>query len=429
MELFKQLAIPTLLAHFLLVAIFALLIGLAQRRKLTSDQEESFGTDRTHTLIGILGFITYHLDTKNLLFFGGGGVLLAFLLGLYYLKKNHAEHRYGLTSILIGLITYCLTPIVILQPYWFSLLLLVVVLVLIEIKPTFVAFTAKIGEDEFTTLAKFILMAGVILPLLPNQPIFSFIDLHPYKVWLSVVIISGISYTSYLLRKFVFKHSGIILTGALGGLYSSTATTVVMAKKSSENPNNALHYSSGILAAITVMYMRVGIFCLLINLQLALYLLPYLAVIIVSCGGLTAFFSYKALQSPLNDTNKDIDEKENPLEIKFAVLSAILFITFSVITHFAVEYYGSSGLQWLSWVAGVADIDPFLLNIFQNTNQLPYVIISIAALQSVVTNNILKTSLALSFATPTIRKTLLMSLGAVIVINLLVVGVLYIVAY
>jgi uncharacterized membrane protein (DUF4010 family) len=397
------------------------LIGLAQRKKKVFDKQETFGTDRTHTFIGIFGFICYHLDTKNLIFFGGGGVLIAFFLGIYYLKKIHDENRYGITTILIALITYCFAPLLALQPYWLSLLILVMILVLTEMKATFVAFTEQISTEEFITLAKFILMAGVILPLLPNKPIFSFIDLHPHNVWLSVVVISGISYFSYLLRKFVFKNSGIVVAGALGGLYSSTATTVIMAKHSTIDEKKSLHYCAAIIAAITVMYMRVAVFCLLMNMELAKTLLPYLGIMMLVCLVITGLFTKKAIKEQPFIHTETLEIKENPLEIKFAVLSAILFITFSVITHFAIQYYGNEGLQVLSWLAGIADIDPFLLNIFQNNNGILPTILAVATLQAVVSNNLLKFIMAVIFANTILRKQLFIGFGSIILVNLAII--------
>lgn len=421
MKFLEQIEIPTYLVHFILVSIFSLLIGLAQRKKNVSDKQETFGTDRTYTFIGIFGFICYHLDTKNLVFFGGGGILIAFFLGIYYLKKIHDENRYGITTILIALITYCFAPLLALQPYWLSLLILVMILVLMEMKATFVAFTEQISNEEFITLAKFILMAGVILPLLPNKSIFSFIDLQPYNVWLSVVVISGISYFSYLLRKFIFKNSGIVVAGALGGLYSSTTTTVIMAKHSTTDEKKSLHYCAAIIAAITIMYMRVAVLCLLMNIELATTLLPYLGIMTSVCLLITILFMRKATKEQPFVHTETLEIKENPLEIKFAVLAAILFIVFSVITHFAIQYYGNGGLQVLSWLAGIADIDPFLLNIFQNNNKILPTILSVATLQAIVSNNLLKFILAMVFANSILRKQLLLGFGTIICINLIII--------
>jgi uncharacterized membrane protein (DUF4010 family) len=109
------------------------------------------------------------------------------------------------------------------QPVWLLLSFVVVILTLTELKNNLISLSKKASEEEFITLAKFIAFAGVILPLLPDKPISDQIPISPYNLWLAVVVVSGISYISYLLKKFVFPNSGLMLTGILGGLYSSTA--------------------------------------------------------------------------------------------------------------------------------------------------------------------------------------------------------------
>ena len=92
-------------------------------------------------------------------------------------------------------------------------------------------------NDEMITLAKFLAISGIILPMLPNENLIPDINLTPYTVWLATVVVSGISYLSYLLRRYVFHESGILVSGIIGGLYSSTATISVLARKS----RKALH--------------------------------------------------------------------------------------------------------------------------------------------------------------------------------------------
>lgn len=103
--------IPQDLVNFLLTTLFALLIGLEQRRH--HEQEKLrylFGTDRTFALIGVVGFVLYIFDKEHLLFFGIGGLVLAVFLGIAYAGKSWKEGRFGMTSMLIALITYCLPP-------------------------------------------------------------------------------------------------------------------------------------------------------------------------------------------------------------------------------------------------------------------------------------------------------------------------------
>ena len=107
MEILSQ--VPKDLVNFLLVVLFSLLIGLEQRRlHIEIEFELLFGTDRTMTLIGIMGYILYVLMPENLTLFYAGGFILSSFLGIYYFNKIKLRNQWGFTSILIALITYCL---------------------------------------------------------------------------------------------------------------------------------------------------------------------------------------------------------------------------------------------------------------------------------------------------------------------------------
>ena len=226
--------LPRELVTFVLVTLFSLLIGLSQRRISLKREGETtlFGTDRTFTFIGILGYLLYILDPMDMRLFMGGGAILGLLLGLNYYVKQSQFHVFGVTTIIIALITYCIAPIVATQPSWFYVMVIVTVLLLTELKHTFTEFAQRMKNDEMITLAKFLAISGIILPMLPNKNLIPDINLTPYSIWLATVVVSGISYLSYLLKRYVFHESGILVSGIVGGLYSSTATISVLARKS-----------------------------------------------------------------------------------------------------------------------------------------------------------------------------------------------------
>ena len=178
-------------------------------------------------------------------------------LGIAYAGRVWRENQFGLTTTVVALITYCLAPLVYTQPPWLVLLILITVLVLVEIKDVLIAFTEKFDKNEFITLAKFIAIAGVILPLTPNEAIIPGLDLTPYKAWLAVVAVSAISYISYLLKKFAFPEAGLFLTGVLGGLYSSTVTTFTLAGKTKTDGYPPMQTAAAILVATAMMFLRI----------------------------------------------------------------------------------------------------------------------------------------------------------------------------
>ena len=163
--------VPRELVTFVLVTLFSLLIGLSQRRISLKREGETtlFGTDRTFTFIGILGYLLYILDPTDMRLFMGGGAVLGLLLGLNYYVKQSQFHVFGVTTIIIALITYCMAPIVATQPSWFYVMVVVTVLLLTELKHTFTEFAQRMKNDEMITLAKFLAISGIILPMLPHK--------------------------------------------------------------------------------------------------------------------------------------------------------------------------------------------------------------------------------------------------------------------
>ncbi len=409
--------IPKDLIHFLLVVIFSLLIGLEQRKlHIDTGFELLFGTDRTITLIGIFGFILYILMPQNLFLFFAGGFVLLVLLGIYYYNKIKIKNQWGLTSIIIALITYCLAPLVYSEPKWMVMLVVVTILIVVEMKESFFNFTKKFDKSEFTSLAKFIIIAGIILPLLPHDPISKVFNISPYQIWLSIVAVSGISYFSYLLRKFVFPNSGIILSAILGGLYSSTATTIILAKKSNE-VNEDGKISAGIIAATGVMYLRLLILAWIFNLSVALMLLPYFIAFAVISIIIMAIILIKNKQP--NNENLKINDTENPLEFKTALIFGLLFSFFTIITNLVVSNFGSMGVNILSFIVGVTDIDPYILNLFQQTSgSISLHTIVNATIIASASNNIIKMIYAIILGKSTIKRMIIIGFMVIIVLNI-----------
>lgn len=406
-------SIPQELVNFLLVVVFSLLIGLEQRRlHIDIEFETLFGTDRTITLIGILGFILYYIMPDSMVLFYGGGVILSALLGVYYHNKIRISNRWGFTSIVIALITYCLTPLVVRQPHWLVLLVVVSILVIVELKESLLNFSKKFDRNEFTLLAKFITIAGIVLPLLPNQPLSQYINISPYQVWVSIVAVSGISYLSYLLRKFAFPNSGIILSAILGGLYSSTATTIILARKSNTEDDKS-HIVAGIFGATCMMYLRILLLAAIFNYKVALLLLPYfVALAIVSAG--TSFFMRYHLNGD-NERHNISSDSSNPLEFKTALVFGLLFAFFAVITTYVLNNYGYIGMNILSFIVGVTDIDPYILNLFQNTSaNLQVEAVAKATIIATASNNLIKMIYATILGKAEIRKVIVLGFAVII---------------
>ncbi|HPE75985.1 MAG TPA: MgtC/SapB family protein, partial [Draconibacterium sp.] len=153
--------IPVLFIQFLLTAVFSFIVGLEQRKQYTDKEDQhTFGTDRTFVFIGLFGFVLLIAQPVEMYFYLGGGLVLSLFLGIFYFQKIRFQNNYGLTTVLLALLTYTLPLLIITQPNWLVMLFFVLVLILTESKHKIRGFSEKIDRTEFITLAKFIIIAG-----------------------------------------------------------------------------------------------------------------------------------------------------------------------------------------------------------------------------------------------------------------------------
>lgn len=417
--------LPAGVTDFLLIITFSLLIGLSQRRLNLNKEATFFGSDRTFTLIGLFGYILFKLTPGDFTLFSGGGLALVILLGLNYWFKVNKLASYGITSIITALITYCMGPMVCLMDSWFYVSVVVVVLVLTEMKSTFVELAQKMNNDEFITLAKFLLICFIILPMLPDERIFPEINLTPYRIWLATVIISGISYLSYLVKRYIFPQSGVVVSGLIGGLYSSTATITILGRKCrNANAEHMQEYATAMFMAVGMMFLRLMIIIAIFNAAaFKMMVFPMSALMIVSIG--IGFFIRRG-----NRDNRDIPKKaeeevleveENPLEFKVALIFAFLYIVFTAVTYFTLTLVGTKGLTLLSFISGVSDITPFILNLLEgHYTGISLSVLTASCLIATLSNNIMKMFYAIGFSgnRRELAKPLLVGFGILSILNL-----------
>ncbi len=413
--------IPDEFKKFILVLIFSLLIGLEQRRHHINENEDLlFGTDRTFTFVGLLAYVLFIADPVNYIPFLIGFVLIGALLAIQYFHKIGQNSKYGLTSTILALLTYCIPIMVFTQPVWLVLSFIVALLLITELKSHFITLSKKASEEEFITLAKFIAFAGIILPLLPEANISEQIPISPYHLWLAIVVVSGISYASYLLKKFVFPDSGIFLTGLLGGIYSSTATTVILARQEKQGLSGPQTVAA-IMIANGMMYLRILFLAFIFNRDVATRLaIPFLVMFV-----LTYILSKISLHKQTNINDPENQESKmgsgkNPLELRTAAIFGVLFVVFALITDFVLKSYGSAGVTGLAFVVGVTDIDPFLLNLLQQKDGIGQTTIVLAILNATNSNNLLKMIYGISLSSKNIRRNLIVNFTILILAGLFI---------
>ncbi len=379
--------LPALLNAFLLTLAMSFLLGLGLREYyLVAKKTYYFGSTRTCTLIGALGFVLFQLQ-PNGWFYLGGLLTLTVLLGIHYHAKA-VQQQPGMIGILIAILCYLIGPIALVFPGWFLILFTISTLFVLNAKEKINRLTEKLGNEEIISLGKFLVLSGVILPLAPQTPIADFIPVSFHQTWLAVVVISGISYLAYLVHTYLLKGQGLLLTGAIGGVYSSTATTVVLARQSNDYPSGSNASAAAIVLATAMMYPRllavIGIF----KLSLAIALLPAFSGFAVLGGGL-AFWLQRGNATSISAPSVTTSPK-NPLELTSALLFAFLFMVITAVTKYSIGLYADRGLIWMSFFAGFADIDPFVLSLVQGKFVAGQGILLKAIVTATASNNLLK---------------------------------------
>jgi uncharacterized membrane protein (DUF4010 family) len=371
--------LDSLLTHFILTVVYSFLIGLELRSyklEFHPDDKEFFGTARTYTFVGILGFVLYKIEPINFSVYISGFIGMSLLFALFY-NKTLNDKKHSIVLYLVLLIVYSFGPLSNLFPFWFPSLIFVTIIFLLNAKKKLLNFNMKINIYEFETLGKMVLLSSVVLPLLPQDKLIPYLGISLYKIWLTVVVISAISYTGYIVQKYLFPSKGIFLTGLIGGTYSSTATTVVLSKKAQTLEKNHI-ITASIIAATSMMYITI--------------LLPFLFFIVLT--GIITYIYYKKASKVIGDFEiKD----SNPLELGTAFIFAILFVITMMITNFVIQNYGTSGLQLLSTIVGFTDIDPFILSLLTGKYTIESSQIASAIIISAGSNNILKSIYTLWF--------------------------------
>jgi uncharacterized membrane protein (DUF4010 family) len=419
--------LPVEIANFMLVLIFSLLIGLSQRsHHKEHDHSMLFGTDRTFSFIGLLGFVLFIADPKGLVPFLTGFVILGIFMGIQYFMKIQLLKEFGLTSSLLALLTYCIAFLVYTQPEWLVLSFVVSIFILTEMKDKFKSLSEKTSEEEFITLGVFIAIAGVILPLLPEKNISGNIPVSPYNLWLAIVVVSAVSYLSYLIKKFIFPESGILLTGILGGIYSSTATTVILARREKEEGTSVMS-ASAILLASSLMYLRILVLVYIFNSSVGRYLtLPFLFLAAVAFG-ISKFMSWKFQKTHTGKTKiQSRVMTKNPLEMKTAIIFGVLFVIFGLITDFVMKTYGSTGVTGLAFIVGIFDVDPFLLFLVQQNN-IEIATVALAIINATNSNNLMKMFYAISLGSKSIKKPILTGFISLFVSGIIVSAICYLI--
>jgi uncharacterized membrane protein (DUF4010 family) len=409
---------PLQLAGRLALAVgLAVFMGLAFEDVYKSADRSVPGGIRTFPMFAMCGATLYLIEPAHALAFIAGLLALAAWLHAFLRAAPQTPEAPSFMIPASNLLAYVIGPIALIEPPWVAVALTVAAVLLLGTREKLHRLIHLVPRDELLTAGEFLILIGIVLPLVPNTRVTSLTPLTPFGIWLAVVTICAISYLSYLLQRYGNLRNNALLPAVLGGAYSSTATTVVLAKRLRDAKQPQGDISAGIVVATAIMYVRLGVVIAVFDRHFALALAPALAGL-CAIGVALALYEWRRSQTRSPDSNLAVLPK-NPLQISTAAVFAVLIVVISVVSAWVRDEFGQSGILALSAVVGATDIDPFVLNIAQGgIAGMSIASLCAAVLIASSSNNVAKAAYAVGFGGMTAARRPAMMLLALALLGL-----------
>ncbi len=377
--------------------VLATLVGLEREKKYQLHKENSFGGIRTFALIGILGALSSMLMTFSVVLSGilTAGFLALVVVSYWAIVKKTGQ--VGATSEIAAILVFVIGIYSAMGEFVLATVLALAISAVLHFKVALHAWAKHLRNEELISTLEFIVVAFVVLPLLPNAYFGPFEFFNPYIVWLMVVFVSGISFGSYILIKFMGPKKGIGMTGFLAGLISSTALALSFSAQSKKSKSIVNPYVVAIIVASTAMFFRILVEVAVLNKEL----LGLLAIPMVTMGAIgivgALFFWFKKEKLPAKATAEALDVK-SPFSLGPALKFGAFFAVILFLTKYAGEFYGDKGVYITSVVSGVLDVDAITVSVANLAkNGLSDMSAVIAITIAAITNTLVKGGIFLAF--------------------------------
>ena len=423
-----------LIGRFGAALAIGLLIGTQrefQHRREDNGARSPYAGIRTFPLVALAGGLGAYLSGL----FDGPWIVVAVVLvigamGLAAYQAGAARGDVGLTTEIALLVTGLAGALCIAGNLGVVVAIGVATTILLALKTETRQFVNALSETEVEAALKFAAVSALVLPVLPNETYgpAPFNVVSPFKVWLMVVFISGISFLGYVLTKVVGAQRGVGLTGIVGGLASSTAVTLSFAERSKSQEALSGALAMGVLAAWAVMFARVLVEAAVVNRALLLEVWPA-----ITAGGVAGlayglFRWYRSRQLEKNGSDGEGPSFSNPFELKSALAFGALYAVILVGSKAAEMYLGTTGLYASAIASGLADVDAVTLSMAElsrpNEGSLDLRTAATAVVLAAASNTVVKGGIVATTGSAAMRKAIIpgtvLVLAAMLVVQFLV---------
>ncbi len=373
--------------------LIGFMIGLQRSLTYVLKNEPFFMGSRTFSLISLGGYICGWLNSKIEYFALISSLIFAAFIIISYIFKVTKLHKLGITTQTAAFITYLLGLMIWYKLENYAIFIAVILIVILEIKPRMEKIEKRISNTDIEAVVLLLVMSFIILPVLPDKMVGPYNLFNPYKTWIMAIIISALSFIGYVAIKILGEKHGVLITGAAGGVISSTAVSITLSKIFPKKSSFLKIYTAGICISWTFMFIRVFIETLIIDIKLAKIIsIPYLLTSIIGIGYVYYLYKNSSL-TQISFKNEQLEK--NPLQLSEAIKFAILFGIIYGAIFFVKNRYGDIGVYVVSIISGITDVDAITLSLSEmaKENKLNYLSALTGIILASFTNTLAKLSL------------------------------------
>jgi uncharacterized membrane protein (DUF4010 family) len=341
-----------------------LLIGLERGWQARADEEgERAAGLRTHALAALLGAVWGAIGDQT----GIGGAVslgLAFVvysasMAWFRYRETESDATFGATTVVGSMLAFALGAYSIVGDIQVAGAAGVATASLLALKRATHGWLRRITWDELRSGLILLAMTVVLLPLLPDRAVDPWGAVNPYRIWLLTVMIACLSFFGYVVIKATGGASGVAMTGIAGGLASSTAATVTLAKLAREHDEHrAVFVAGALLAGATMPFRVLAVVAVVEPTLLAPLAIPFIsgaAVMIVAA----LLFMRRAMTE---QSQQESFAPKNPLDMGVVVKFGLLLTAISALSRLATRFAGAAGAYVLAAISGLADVDAITLS-------------------------------------------------------------------
>ena len=336
------------------------LIGLEREYARFRKHTHDYAGIRTFPLIALFGALSAYFSEIISVWVIIIGIIITgtLIITAYILINRESKTHFSATSEIAGFLTFFIGVLCYYNELAFATILAISITIILYARTMLHHFAEKIKKKELADTLKFAVIAFVILPFLPNQNFGPLGIFNPYIIWLMVVFISGISFVGYILMK-KFGEKGVALAGSLGGMISSTATTMSFAERSKKEKKIYRALILGVLLSNGVMFFRILIEVFVINRSLFIKMLPPMLIMATFAG----FISYLVWRKAKKTKGKV--ELGSPFTLAPALKFAAFFAVILALVKVGDYYLAAKGVYLVSLFSGFAGIDAITVSLSQ----------------------------------------------------------------